>query len=519
MTDINKIVIVGGGSAGWMVAATLISQFPSKEIMVIESTDIPTVGVGESTVGGIRGWLNLVGIKDEQFMKHCDAVYKLAIKFTNFYDENSGSWYYPFGFPNADYKDWFIKKTLYSATSSEDFVETLYPQMQFVSKNKLLKNKNNHFKNWNLEQAAFHFDAAKFGTWLANEYCLPRNVLRKKSTIIDACINDNGIDYLVLDNNERINADLFIDCTGFKSLLLGNYLQVPFESYEELLPNNRAWATRIPYNDKINQLNLYTECTAIDCGWIWNIPLWSRIGSGLVYSDKFTSPDDALEKFKSYLKHKKFDTENLSFKDIKMRVGSHKKYWVKNVVAIGLSAAFIEPLESTGLVTVHDWVLELCRSLTRGKITQWDIDEYNSTCKDQFEYWVQFVAMHYALSKRSDSKYWMNNNSKSLLDIRENLSNLQSQQLWHQSIYLKRYKYELPEDYGVRCLAAGMNWNPLDQCVLRKQLPQHVNIKDHFDDVIKNLEKLKKSYEIESNKLENLVDFYQKNKIHEIDDK
>jgi tryptophan halogenase len=464
--NINDIVIVGGGSAGWMVAATLISQFPNKKITVLESKNIPTVGVGESTVGGIRGWLNVVGIEDHQFMPHCDAVYKLAIKFTDFYESNSGSWYYPFGHPAADYKDWFIKKALYPNTSSEDFAETLYPQMQLVKENRILNSIEKKLSPWQLEHSAFHFDAAKFGEWLRKNYCLPKNVTHKTGTIVNCSMSENGIERLLLDNNEDMTADLYIDCTGFQALLIDKYLKTPFHSYEDILPNNRAWAARIPYTNKEKQLTLHTECTAIDYGWIWNIPLWSRIGTGLVYSDKFLDPLAAKTKFLNYLR-KNHNAENIELKDIKMRVGTHEKYWNKNVVAIGLSAAFIEPLESTGLVTVHDWAIELCKTLERGSVSQWDIDEYNKTCRDQFEYWSQFVSMHYALSHRTDSDYWQYVTSEHLIDKRDKLSNLQSQNLWHQSIYQKRYKFELPDDYGVRCLAAGMNWNPINTVTLK----------------------------------------------------
>ena len=146
-----------------------------------------------------------------------------------------------------------------------------------------------------------------------------------------------------------------------------------------MLPNNSAWATRKPYKDKRNELVAYTNCTAIENGWVWNIPLWSRIGTGYVYSDKFVDDDTALKQFQKHL-----GTDELEFKKIKMRVGIHEKLWHKNVAAIGLSAGFIEPLESNGLFSVHEFVIKLVRALNREKVSQWDKDNYTYQCNKQF---------------------------------------------------------------------------------------------------------------------------------------
>jgi tryptophan halogenase len=164
---------------------------------------------------------------------------------------------------------------------------------------------------------------------LKNNYSMPKGVKHIQEDIISIEQDENGIKSLY----NKYTADLYIDCTGFKSLLLGETLKEPFESYADLLPNNSAWATRIPYKDKEKELVGYTNCTAIENGWVWNIPLWSRIGTGYVYSDKFIDDDSALKQFKNYL-----GTEDLEFKKIKMRVGIHKRLFVKNVCAIGLAA-------------------------------------------------------------------------------------------------------------------------------------------------------------------------------------
>ena len=142
-------------------------------------------------------------------------------------------------------------------------------------------------------------------------------------------------------------------------------LGVKFNGIENIIPNNKAWATHIPYTDKSKQLEPFTNCTALSNGWTWNIPLWSRIGAGYVYSDKYISDDEALEEFKDYIRtrYDNIPIEDLEFKPITMRNGIHEKTWEKNVVAIGLSSGFVEPLESTGLMTTYEWLLSLILSL------------------------------------------------------------------------------------------------------------------------------------------------------------
>ena len=362
----KKITVVGGGSAGWMTAGTLIKCFPNKTISLIESPNIPTVGVGESTIGQIRRFTTLLGIDDKDFIPHTDASYKLSIKFTDFYKKGE-FFHYPFGRPNTDgnlaeFNDWWFKKILKPKTPNSDYADCIFPQMALVNENKCFFNEDNRIPFEFHKHSAYHFDATKFGLWLRDHYCIPRGVKHIKEDIKTVEQDENGIKSL----NKKHKADLFIDCTGFKSLLLGETLKEEFISFEDLLPNNRAWATRIPYKNKKKELNCFTNCTAIENGWVWNIPLWSRIGTGYVYSDKFVDDETALKEFKKHLGNRAPKNKS-DYKNIKMRVGIHKRLWVKNVAAIGLSAGFIEPLESNGLFSVHEFLGELIRNLKEKK--------------------------------------------------------------------------------------------------------------------------------------------------------
>ena len=278
MKSINTIYVIGGGSAGAMAACTLKKVFPEKDIRIIEARNIPTVGVGESTLAGINGWLALMGIKDEEFMKECDASYKLSIRFEDFYQKNDGGFHYPFGKPYTvqnlvGYNDWYFKKFGYPDTPNTDYVDCLFPQMALVNANKITD--VDILPNWNMQQdAAYHFDATKFSHWLKEKYFRKIGGRILVENIVKVNQNEDGsIKSLLLDTQNTVTADLYIDCTGFKSLLLGKTLHEPFESYGDMLPNNSAWCTKKPYKNKKKELVGYTNSKAVENGWIWNIPL------------------------------------------------------------------------------------------------------------------------------------------------------------------------------------------------------------------------------------------------------
>ena len=258
---------------------------------------------------------------------------------------------------------------------------------------------------------AYQFDATKFGIWLKDNYCKakhPNNFTHILAEVKEIPMNNNGIKHLVLDDGRRLEADLFIDCTGFKSLLLTEAFGVPFITIENYIPNNYAWATKIPYKDPETQIVNYTKCTAIENGWIWEIPLWSRMGSGYVFSDKFISSEEALKEFKRGLIKKGYENvEDLEYHLISMRSGIQEKLWVKNTCAIGLAAGFIEPLQSNGLQSIYQFLFNLIRTLSRGDhINEWDRREFTAKCHEDFYEQAYVVALSYVLSHRDDTEYW-----------------------------------------------------------------------------------------------------------------
>ena len=506
---IKKIVIVGGGSAGWMSASYLCKTFPNKEIIVIESEEIATVGVGESTLQDITKFRDYLGIDDKDLVQATNASYKMSIKFTDFYEKDYGSFHYPFRFPelantNKGLEDWLVIKAFYPETPTEDFVRSFFPHSYLFENNKFSENEYGEFGNYNKQtDVAYHFDASLFGKYLKDSYCIPRGVQHLKSKVTDIVVSENGIDFLVLENKDQVFADLFIDCTGFQSLLLGGALKEEFDSYEDVLPNNRAVATRIPYVDKEKELQPFTNCTAIENGWCWNIPLWSRLGSGYVYSDKYVSPEKALDEFKEYLMSKKMviprtkeQINNLEFKDIKMRVGIHKRTWVKNVVALGLSAGFIEPLESNGLFSVQWFLKDLCKCLLREKVTQWDCDVYNTTVRYRFMNFLEFVVLHYALSIRDDTSYWKN---ISLKTFDKNMINLQptTRVGFADLAARKMMSHTVDPKAGITYISVGMNYAALDgiDYVYDTHNYSLGNVKEYVDDRVLFFNKRKDSWQ------------------------
>jgi len=503
----NEIIIVGGGSAGWMTASILIKSFPHKKITLIESPEVPKIGVGESTYEGINFYLEYLEIDRKDFFIHADASIKLAIQFRNFYKESGEKdFIYPFGRPNTvgstwGLQDWAVKKCLKKDTPVQEYAQFYFPAASLVKYNSMSDDHINLQGFDPILYTALHFDAIKFSEWLKNNYAMPRGVGNIVSTVKNIVCNEQGIDYMILSNDQIVKADLYIDCTGFQSLLIGDALNETFNSYSEILPNNNAWATQIPYKDRSIELENVTRCTALKNGWCWNIPLWSRLGAGYVYSDKYTTSEDALKEFKNYLKNdlsiKRTEKEisELEFRNIKMRVGIYENVWSKNVVAIGLSAGFIEPLESNGLFSVHEFLFELVRAMSRDDITQWDKDVFNKAVRDKFDNFVEFIKLHYALSTREDSQYWKEiSNQKydfSLMQKNNISSHLYDVQKIKTSLSL-----EAPEMGGITWICAGMNYFLLDEVSLRLgEIMSKRNYGEEFEKSIEFLEQRKNKWD------------------------
>lgn len=470
MYKTDKIVIVGGGSAGWMTAATLIKFYPEKDIVLIESPYVSKIGVGESTLAGLTAWLNALEIDHKDFMSYTDASYKLSIKFTDFYEIGDGGYHYPFGRPytgdmiTTSSNDWNIMKLFYKDTPKQDYVKCLFPQSVLLESNKMYFPENGEMDTFTMHRDyALQFDAIKFAEWLKDKFAKPKGVKHIEANVDKVNVDDNGISSIILNTGESITSDLYIDCTGFKGLLISEALNTPFESHADNLPVNRTWAVQLPYEDPDREVANYTESTALGYGWVWNAPLYSRIGTGYVYSDRFTTPEAALEEFKTHLKKIHGEhriTDDLKFRDIPFKSGIVSKPWNKNVIAIGLSSAFLEPLESNGLFFIHENASNLARMIGRGFVNKFDQETYNFETKKHFNSFSSFLQLHYVLSKRQDTEFWKYMTSRDVVAEtfnRENASN------WINEMdgKLLNQAYFVDIASGFHCIAIGNEWYPV----------------------------------------------------------
>jgi len=426
-----KIVVVGGGSSGWLVASGLVRYCPNYDITVVESPTIPTIGVGESTTAYVKHFIkDCLKIDESHFLKETSGIYKMSVLFKNFSKNNTEGYHYPFGLPNTQELDnsfvvaWDIVKNYNKDIKPEDFIKYMYPAHSLFSKNKINENLNNEFDGFNFDSdLGYHFDANKVGKYLQTYYCAPKGVKHISDNVKDVIFLDEEVEYLLLDSGEKIYADLFIDCTGFKSLLLGQKMKPKFIDVSDKLLNNRAWATPTKYDDIYSQMQPYTTATALGSGWAWYTPIASRVGNGYAYSENFIDPQDALEEFKKYLlKSKnhnltKNQIDELPFFEIKMKTGFYETAMVKNVVGIGMSSGFLEPLEGTGLHFIIESIYSLIKIIENGKPNQFLIDSFNLRVNELYRSWVDTLSFIYLSSKKDDTDYWKHISKLSFVNL------------------------------------------------------------------------------------------------------
>ena len=454
-----SICILGGGSSGWMTAAAFAKVFPHYKIKLIENPTQKPLSVGESTLGHFNRYLDCLGIKDKDWMKDCNATYKLSIQFTNW--QNKGDVFqYPFGdfdYTNGDFLTWYyLHHTWPQLFPDTTYCEFYNPVTYLASTNKIVDDNlyvRNFRRTWD---TSYHFDATKFGGWLRDNLC--QSVEHIKAKILHSYFDDKGNIKGVIDEyGHDYEADYFIDCSGFGSALLGGAMDQEFINFPNL-PNDSAVVTHIPYTDKETEMRNQTDGYALDNGWCWTIPLWENIGKGYVYSSEFADKFKAEEEFRKHIGWNG-DVEHIKFKHGKRKLG-----WVKNVIGIGLSYGFLEPLESTGLFTTHENILRLVDVFQRrdGHITQIDIDGYNHAVHYELEAMKEFVEMHYYLSPRTDTEYWRNFSNKSPLSYEHMFDKVvRSPRLYQEFIHCWNISNAPKDMGGLPYIAAGLGYHPI----------------------------------------------------------
>ncbi len=404
---IKRIAIVGGGNAGWLSANHLgleLSRDPEIEITLIESKDIPVIGVGEGTVPFIRNSLQSFGISEVDLLLHCDATFKTAIKFANWMStEKYGKdnfYYHTFDAPFPSGYDvtyyWLGKKT-------EAYYSKLSAAYYVAERNRSPKRTDSPpYKG--LVNYAYHFDAAKFATLLADNAKKKFGIKHIYETVNHVMLHDDGsVKGFQYDSGGHEEFDFYIDCSGFSSLLFGKTLKVPFIDKSDIILTDTALALQTP-TDSYEELFPYTKAVAHGAGWVWDIPLTTRRGTGLVYSSQHMSDDDALKEFSKY--HGR-DLENSNARKIPMKAGFREKIWEKNCVTLGLAHGFVEPLEATSL-----FITDFCAGMIAKKMPlhKEEIPVYAKSCNEIatliWERIFDFIQLHYCISDRRDTQFW-----------------------------------------------------------------------------------------------------------------
>ena len=404
-TLIKTIVIVGGGTSGWMAAAALAAalrgQYP---IRLVESDEIGIIGVGEATIPMIQIFNKIVGIDENDFLRATQGTFKLGIEFVNwgrlgdrymhgFGELGQALWTVPFD------QYWRKMHAMGRAQSLENYSIT-----RMASKANKFMPARTDVPNSPLNQIAhaYHFDASLYAKYL-RKLAEQRGVQRIEGKIVRVTQSapDGHVDAVVLESGERVEGDLFIDCSGFRGLLIEETLKTGYEDWSHWLPCDRALA--VPCESAV-PLTPYTRSTAHRAGWQWRIPLQHRTGNGHVYCSQHISDDEAAATLLSHLDGRPLADPRM----FKFTPGTRKQNWNKNVIAIGLSSGFIEPLESTAIHMVQASIQRLIDFFPDQGFNSTDRDEYNNQARFDFESVRDFVILHYKLNQREDSAFWKN---------------------------------------------------------------------------------------------------------------
>jgi len=431
--QIKKICILGGGTAGWMAAAGLSHKFKGLpvSIQLIESDEIGTVGVGEASLPHIRAFNTVLNIDERSFMKATEATFKLGIEFCN-WGRIGDRYIHPFGNFGPPiqgipfYHYWLRLRSLGDTSRLDDYS---YP---------IVAAENARFNHpsavpGKIESTfgyAYQFDASRYARFL-RQYSEANGVVRTEGKVVATSLHpDTGfVESVTLDGDRAVSADLFVDCSGFRGVLIEQALKTGYEDWTKWLPCNRAIA--VPCETR-GVHTPFTRATARQAGWQWRIPLQHRVGNGVVYCSDFISDDEAAQGLLANLEGPAL----ASPKQLFFTTGRRRLFWNKNVVAIGLAGGFLEPLESTSIHLIQQGITELIQLFPDQSFSPSDVDEYNRRMALDFERVRDFLLLHYVANQRDDSEMWRHFQSMTLPDSLQEKINA-----WTTRGYIIKYEF------------------------------------------------------------------------------
>lgn len=432
---VNSIVIVGGGTAGWMTAAALSHHFTNKNISItlVESSQIGTIGVGEATIPTLRRFYSKLGFSDLDVLKATAATCKLGIEFQNWHKQGS-SFIHPFGLygqgtKEVDFHHYWLRQKL---TGNVPPLADFSLGVQLAKDNKFTLPPSKPESQLEIFDWALHFDAALFAK-LMKEYSENHGTTLVDGKIIDVatCSDTGNIKQVILEDNRKIDGDLFIDCSGFKGLLIDKALNVGYQDWSKWLFCDRAVAVQ---SESVSAPSARTVSMAHQAGWQWKIPLQHRQGNGHVYAsqyiDKQTALDTLLANIEGKLLH---EPRSFTFTP-----GRREKAWHKNCVAIGLSSGFLEPLESTSIALVETAIEKLIQSLDSPNYDLTTIEQFNQKTVMEYERVRDFIILHYKATQRTDSPFWRDCQAMKLPEALQ-----EKVEMYKQTGTVKRYPFEI----------------------------------------------------------------------------
>jgi flavin-dependent dehydrogenase len=431
--------VAGGGTAGWITAGVIAARHHAGAegaitVTLVESPNVPIIGVGEGTWPTMRSTLRSMGVSETEFVRECDVSFKQGARFQRWASgADDDAYYHPLVLPQG-----FLKGNLVphwqERRGDRPFAEAVCTQAAICDRNLAPKQiATPEFAG--VVNYAYHLNAGKFAGFLQRHCCSKLGVRHVVDDVTSVVTRSNGdISALMTAHNGSIEGDLFVDCTGFRSLLLGQHYGVPFRSRKQVLFVDTALAVQVPYQSEGSPIVSHTVSTAQEAGWIWDIGLSSRRGVGHVYSSAHTSTEAAEKALLDYIRPSVPDVAALSVRRIDINPGHRARFWERNCVAVGLSAGFLEPLEASALVLVELAAGMIAEQLP---VTREAMDIIARRFNDKFLYrWdriIDFLKLHYVLSTRTDNAFWIDNRAASTIpdSLGELLELWKHQYPWH----------------------------------------------------------------------------------------
>jgi tryptophan halogenase len=418
---VKNIVIVGGGTAGWLTAGLIAAKHKARQatgftVTLVESPNTPIIGVGEGTWPTLRTSLAKIGVSETDFFRECDAAFKQGAKFARWTTGAADDAYYhplmlPQGFSQVNLAPHWL-----AAGGSQSFCDAVTPQGR-ICDDGLAPKTITAAPYQGAANYAYHLDAGKFAPFLQRHCCEKlgvRHVLADVRSV--AMAEDGDIRAIVTEQHGEIEGDLFVDCTGFRSLLLGEALGVRFRDCGDVLFCDTALAIQVPYENENSPIASHTISTAQSAGWIWDIGLPTRRGTGHVYSSRHISDEDAERELRAYLGPAGKD---LPARKIAIRSGHRETFWKRNCVAVGLAAGFLEPLEASAIVLIElsakliSEQMPACREVMDVVAAR-----FNATTHYRWGRIIDFLKLHYVLSQRTDTAFWRDNRARETIPDR-----------------------------------------------------------------------------------------------------